>query len=133
AAEHSRDAYGILVCFGAAVGEEEGINVARRDLRELRAQARAHVSGHEWIGISKRGGLLLDCANHALVAMPDVDAHQLTVEVDETLAFGCPEVNSLRTRHWNWINCRLRRPLEERVAATERDNLFTRHGFNIAH
>ena len=39
--------------------------------------------------------LLADRANDALVAVADVDRHQLAVEVDEALALRRPEVNAL--------------------------------------
>src|SRR5438876_8095015 len=92
-AKHSRDADGVLVCLGAAVCEEEGVDVARCDLGKLHAQARAHLGCHEWVGIGKDCGLILNSANDALVAVPYVDAHQLAIEVDEPLLVRRPEVN----------------------------------------
>ena len=122
--EHPRDADRVLVCLGAAVSEEEGIDVSGRNLRELHAQARAHVGGHERVGIGERRGLLLDCANHPLVAVSDVHAHQLAIEVDEALSFRRPEVDSLRARDGNRIHRGLCGPLEERVPAAEFDDLL---------
>ena len=63
-----------------------------RDLRQLLAQPRARLGGHERIGVGQRRGLLLDRLDDARIAVADVDAHQLAVEVDEALAFGRPEV-----------------------------------------
>src|SRR5262249_60097047 len=79
--------------------------------------------------------LFLDRTYHALVAVADVDAHQLAVEIDEPLAFRRPEVDAFRARHRNWIDLRLGRPLEQGVLPTERDDLVAGHlavPFNIA-
>src|SRR5439155_16284337 len=65
----------------------------------------------------------------ALVAMADVHAHQLAVEVDEALAFGRPEVDALRAGHGDRIDFRLSGPLEERVLLRQRDHLFAGHCF----
>src|SRR5260370_3889923 len=106
-AEHSRDAYGVFVCLRAAVCEEERIDVAGCDLRELHSQTRAHFGGHERVSIGKRRSLLLDSANHPLVAVSDVDAHQLAIEVDETLSLRRPTVDPLGARDRNRIDCSL--------------------------
>ena len=47
AGDRARDLDGVLVGLGAAVGEEEDVDVARRDLGELRAEPRARLGGHE--------------------------------------------------------------------------------------
>src|SRR5882724_362093 len=104
-AEHPRDANRIFVRLSAAVGEEEGVDVAGCDLRKLHAEARP------------------------LVAVPDVHAHQLAIEVDEALSFRRPEVDSLCPRDGNRFHRGLRGPLEERVPAAEIDDLLARHGF----
>ena len=128
-AEHARDADRVLVRFGAAVGEEEDVDVAGRDLGELRAQPRARLGGHERVRIGEHRRLLLDRANHALVAVPDVDAHQLAVEVDEALAFRRPEVDAFGARDGNRIHRSLRGPFKECVPAAEVDDLLARHSF----
>src|SRR5262249_30188568 len=110
------------------VGEEEGIDVARRDLGELHAKPRAHLGGRGRPGVRERGCLLGDRADDALVAVTDVDAHQLAVEVDEALALGRPEVDSFRTGDGYRVHGRLRRPLVDRVAPTELDHLFAGEG-----
>src|SRR6266850_752796 len=130
AAKHSRDADGILVGLGAAVGEEESIDITGRDLRQLYTQSRAHLRGHKRIGIWKHGGLFLDRAHDSLVAVADVDAHQLAVEVDETFPPRRPEVNALRARHRYGIHRGLGRPLEERVPAAEFNDLLAAHCFS---
>src|SRR6267142_991240 len=70
AGEEPGDADRVLVCLGAAVCEEESVDVSRCDLRELHAEACAHFSGHERVGIGEGRGLLFDSANHPLVAVP---------------------------------------------------------------
>src|SRR5882672_12851123 len=127
--KHSSDADRVLVGLGAAVGEKEGVDVTGCDLRELYAQPRAHFRGHERVGIRKDRSLLLNRPNHTLVTVPDIHAHQLAIEVDETLAFRRPEVDSLCTGYGNWVDCGLGGPLEERVPAAEIDDLLARHGF----
>src|SRR5207248_624191 len=72
-------------------------------------------------------GLLLNRADHALVAMADVHAHQLAVEVDETLALRRPEVDALRACDRDGIDLRLRRPLVQRVASCQCDDLVAAH------
>jgi hypothetical protein len=117
----------VLVGLGSAVGEEKHVDVARRDLGELCAQARAGLGCHERVRVRKRGQLILDRPNHAFVAMTDVHAHQLAVEVDEPLAFGRVEVDPLRVRDGNRIHLRLRRPFEERMLLRQRNHLFSGH------
>ena len=60
--KEARDLDGVLVGLGAAVGEEESVDVAGGDFGELRAQARARLGRHEGIGIGERRGLLVDRA-----------------------------------------------------------------------
>ena len=66
--------------------------------------------------------------NHALVAVADVDAHQLAVEVDEALPFRRPEVNALCARDRDGIDLGLRRPFEQRVLLGEIDDFLAGHG-----
>jgi hypothetical protein len=68
------------------------------------AQPRARLGRHERVGVGERRRLLLDRADDALVAVADVHAHQLAVEVDEALAFRRPEVDALRARDRNRID-----------------------------
>src|SRR5688572_28394007 len=114
--EHSRDAYSVLVCLGATVGKEESINVAWCDLSQLHSETGALVCGHERVRIGKRRSLLLDCANRPFVTVADVDAHQLAVEVDETLSFRRPKIDAFGTRNRNRIHRGLGGPLEEGMA-----------------
>src|SRR5205807_691479 len=128
--EQTRDADCVLVRFGAAIGKEKRVNVTRSYLRELCTETGAHLSGHERIGVREHLRLFLDGANDSLVAMPDIDAHQLAVEVDVALIFRCPEVDALGARDGNRIHRGLGGPFEERVPATEFDDFFAGHGFS---
>ena len=127
ARRHPRQLDGVLVRFRAAVGEEEDVDVAGRDLGELGAKPRTGFGRHERVGVRQHGGLLGDRLNHPLVAVADVDAHQLAVEVDEPFSFRRPEVNPLGPLDRNRVDLRLRRPLEERVLLRERDHLVAGH------
>ena len=129
AGRHPRELDRVLVRLGAAIREEEDVDVAGRDRREPGAQPRARLRRHERVGVRQHRRLLLNRADHALVAMADVHAHQLAVEVDEALAFGRPEVDALRAGHGDRIDFRLSGPLEERVLLRQRDHLFAGHCF----
>jgi hypothetical protein len=59
--------------------------------------------------------------------MTDVDAHQLTIEVDEAFAFRCPKVDALCVIDGNGINRRLRGPLEERMSTGKCNDLIACH------
>src|SRR5258708_14866429 len=104
---HPREPDRVLVGFGAAVGEKEDVDVAWRDLGELRAQPRARFGGHKRIRVRQHLRLLVNRVDDALVAVTDVDAHQLAVEVDETLALGRPKIDSLRPSHPNRTELRM--------------------------
>jgi hypothetical protein len=125
--EQPRDANGVLVGLGAAVGEEEDVDVTGRERRQFGAQARARLGGHEGIGIGQLRGLILDGLDHPRIGVADVDAHQLRVEVDVALALRGPEIDALGPRNGNGIHVRLRRPFEEGVALGERHHLGTGH------
>src|SRR4051794_26608850 len=86
-AKESRNADGILRSLGAAVSKEESVDIAWGNLRELGSESRANFRRHKWIGVGKRCRLILNSSNYALIAVAYVDAHQLTVEVDETFSF----------------------------------------------
>src|SRR6187397_489015 len=111
----TRDLDRVLVRFGAAVGEEEDLDVPWTDLCELAAEPGPDFGRHERIGVGQRLGLMRDGPDDALVAVADVHAHQLAVEVEITLAFRRPEPAALRAGHRNRIDRALRRPLEQSV------------------
>ena len=119
---------GVLVGLGAAVGEEEAVDVAGRDGGQLRAKPRANLGGHERVGVRELRRLLLDGLHDTRVAVPDVHAHQLAVEVQEALAFGRPEIDALGAVHGNRIHGALRGPLEDGVLLRQRDDLVAGHG-----
>ena len=122
----ARDLHRVFVRLGTAVGEEEHVDVAGGQFGELGAELRARLGGHERVGVCERFRLRLDRANDPLVAVADVDAHQLAVEVEVALPLGSPEIDALGARHRNGVNGALRGPLEKRVLATEIDDVGAR-------
>ena len=112
---------GVLVGLGAAVGEEEDVDVAgaiSASLAPSRARGSVAMNG---LAYGERRRLILDGRMIARVAVAGVHAHQLTVEVDEALALRRQEIDALGARDGNGINAGLRRPFEERVLLRERD------------
>src|SRR5262245_26935570 len=85
--KETRDLDGVLVGLSTSVGEEKCVDIPGRDLGQLSSETRARLGRHERVSIGQRRGLLLNGANDALIAMTNVDAHQLAVEVDEALPF----------------------------------------------
>ncbi len=122
--DDTRHADRVLHRFRAAVREEEGVDVAGRDLGQLRPKPRPHFRGHEGIGVGQGGRLLLDGLHHLGMGVADVRAHELAVEVQVALAFGRPEVDAFRARDRDGVDLGLRRPLEHRVLAAEGDDLL---------
>src|SRR5580658_664270 len=124
----ARELDGVLVGLGAAVGEEEGVDVTRSNFCKLRSKPGARFRSHERISIRERRSLLADGLDDALVAMSDVDGHELAVEVDEAFAFRRVKVDPLGASHRNGIDLRLRGPFVQRVLAREIDDFFASHG-----
>ena len=124
---HPGDLDRVLVRLGAPVREEERVDVARRELGELGAQPRARLGRHERVGVGERRRLLRDGLDDALVAMADVRAHQLAVEVEVALALGRPEPAALGAGNGDRIDLRLGRPFEDRVALGQLDDLVAGH------
>ena len=128
AGRHPRQLDRVLVGFGAAVGEEEHVDVARARSRRACAPSRARGSvAMNGFAYASTAACSWIARIDALVAVADVHAHQLAVEVDEPLAFRRPEVDPLGARDRDRIDLRLRRPLEERVLLRQRDHLFAGH------
>ena len=71
--------------------------------------------------------MLLDRAHDSWIAVADVDAHQLTVEVEIALAFRRPEIGALGARDGDRIHGALNGPLENRVTLGEGDDVGTVH------
>ena len=107
----ARDFERVLVRIAAAVCEKEDVDVAGRDLGEPGAEARARLGGRRRARVRQDGDLILDGLDDARIRVPDVDAHQLAVEVDEALAVRRPQVDAPRARHRNRVDRALRRPL----------------------
>src|SRR5580700_2870435 len=127
AGEKARELEGVLVGIGAAVGEEECIDIAGSNFGELRAESRARFGSHERIRIGEPRRLLADRLNDALIAVSNVDGHKLAVEIDEALALRRVEVNALGAGDRNGIDFRLCRPFIERVLAGKIDDFGTGH------
>src|SRR5579864_8912307 len=97
----------ILMAFSfasAPVGKEKGVDVARRDFSELRAEPGAHFGRHEGIGVRESLNLLFNGGDETFVTVSDVDGHELAVEIDVALAFGSVEVNSLGASDGNGVD-----------------------------
>src|ERR1700752_70050 len=120
----SRETNRILVCLSPTISEEENVDVTRSYFGKFCTQTTTDFSRHERIGISKLVSLALDCVDDSFIAMTDVDAHQLAVEIDEAFPFGRPEIHALGVIDRNWIDSSLGGPFKECVPATEFDNLF---------
>ena len=93
--EESRNSEGVLYRLRATIREEEGVDVAWADLGELLAESRARFGCHEGIRIGELRRLIGDRLQHALIAVTNIGAHQLTVEVEELIALWCPEPRAL--------------------------------------
>ena len=122
----ARQAQRILVRFSTAQGEEEGLQVTRGQLGQQLPKASADLGGELWRGEGECAGLLGDRLGHATVAVPDVHAHQLAVEVDVALAVGVPEIDPLCPIDDDRVDLRLGGPGEEGVLAIEAQDLVGR-------
>ena len=111
AGDGARDLDRVLVRVVAAEREEDLVDVARQQLRQLLAETRPDLGRHEWADVGEKVGLALDRVDDPLVAMAGVDAHQLAVEVDETAAVHCLKMHALGARHHKWLERRLGRPV----------------------
>jgi hypothetical protein len=121
------DPDGVVVCRGAAQGEEDLADVTGEDLGQLLAQASAGLGGHERADVGEPLRLTLDRLDDAAVAVADVHAHELGVEVEVASAFRGPEVDALGVVDGDGVDCLLRLPVEHRVTPGERDDLLTAH------
>src|SRR5712692_1981579 len=122
------DLDGIFIGFGAAIRKKECVDVPGRDLGQLGSKTRPHLRGHKRVGVGKNGSLLVYGFNDTGIAVSNIDAHQLAVEVQEALALGRPEVDSLGAGDRNRIDVRLSRPLKECVFFAESDHFNAGHG-----
>ena len=126
----------VLVRLGAAVGEEEDVDVAGRDLGQLGAQAGARFTGHERVHVGELRRLILDRLHDRRMAVTGVDAHQLAVEVDVALALGRPEVHAPGPGDGDRVHRALHRPLVQTVLPAQRHHFVAGHprrGHRLAH
>jgi hypothetical protein len=127
AGEEAGDLDGVLVGFGAAVGKEKGVEVAGGNFGKLLAEACTRFGRHERIGVGEGLGLLVDGIDDALIAVANIDRHQLTVEVDEALACRRIEIDALGASDGDGVDLGLRGPLEQGVLFGEVDNFLAGH------
>ena len=118
----------VLVRLGPAQGEEGLLHVARPQRGELLAEERPGLVGGEGRDVGKRLPLLGDRVDHALVAVADVDAHQLRVEVEIARAVDPVEVDALGAIDGHRRDLGLRGPVVEGVALRQLDDLIGRQG-----
>ena len=76
----------VLVGVGATVGEEDGVEVSRGDLRDEPGGLATRVVGKARRDGAELGGLLLDRGDELGVLVADVEVDQLRGEVEITLA-----------------------------------------------
>ena len=100
----------VLICFRAAEREEKLFEITRHHVGEFFAKSGAHFTRHTWSGIHQLFGLLLNRLNHPLIAVTDVDAHQLRIEIEIALAMSIPKINALPFRHRDRVDRVLGRP-----------------------
>jgi hypothetical protein len=131
--ERLRDADRVLVRLRAAEGEEGLLEVARPKVRQLLAEPGSGLVGHERRDVGKLLRLAGDRLGHALVAVPDVHAHELRVEVEVAGAADVPEVDALGPVDRDRGRLGLRLPVVERVALGLLDDLRRGHRCVFAH
>jgi hypothetical protein len=51
--------------------------------------------------------------NHPLIAVPDVDAHQLAIEINEALSFRRPKINSPLNAPPEWDRRQIARTIQK--------------------
>ncbi len=118
---------GVLDRLRAAEREEDLVQVAGQDLRQLRAEAGPDL-GHEGrLDVLELRRLGADGVDDAAVAVADVDRHELAVEVEDPAPLGRVQVDALRAVDRHGVHGALDGPAEERVGAGEADDLLARH------
>jgi hypothetical protein len=90
----------VLVGFGAPQGKEHLFHVARQELGKLGAEPGPRFRRHEGADVRQLLSLPVDGFDDPPVAVPGVDAHELTVEVEVSTPVGVVEVDALRARDW---------------------------------
>ena len=123
--EHAHCLDGVLVRFRTTEGVEERVQVTGNQFCQAHREFRADLGCHAGVGIRQRGGLILNGFDHLGMAVADVHAHQLTVEIDPALSFGSVQVDALGAHDRQWINFASRAPREQAVLLARVDH-FTR-------
>ena len=122
ARELSRELEGILVRLRTTIGEEEHVDVTRRDLCQLRAEARSRHNPFEGDPEAvAAGGKLFE--QHPEWFGQDGTA----VEVQVAGAVRRVEIDALGPLDGDGVDGRLCRPLIQRMLAAERDDLLPAH------
>ncbi len=115
---------GVFVCLGTTKGEEDFVDVARKQLSQLLAQPGSRLMRHEGVDEGQFLGLSLDRLDDARVAVPRIHAHELAIEVDDALAVGRVEVDAFGVIDGNRVGCGLGGPVVERVLAAKGDDFL---------
>jgi hypothetical protein len=98
---------GVLDGLGAAVGEEDLVQLARGALGDEAGRLGAHVDGEGRREGRQLSGLFLDGGDDVGVLVADVRVDQAAGEVEVAVAVVVPEVRALGPRHRQWIDARL--------------------------
>src|SRR5439155_2513009 len=122
----TRDPDRVFIGVGAGVGKEKRIDVAGSNLGELGPEPRSRFCNHERVRVREYRRLILNRLDHTTVAVTDIHAHQLAVEIEISPAVRFPEVYALRAGNGNVIDPALRGPLEQRVLLREYDDVVGR-------
>src|SRR3990172_3730724 len=117
----------VLDGLRSAEREEDLVHVARQDLGQLRPQARPWLGREGGLDVLELRRLRRDGVDDPPIAVADVHAHQLAVEVDDAPPLGRVEVDPLRVVDGDRVELALHAPTEERVLAAEADDLLAGH------
>ena len=117
----------VLDRLGPAQGQEDLVEVARQDLGQLGPETRPWLGGEGRLDVLELGRLGGDRVDHPPVAVADVDAHQLAVEVDDPATLGGVQVDPLGVVDRDRVDRALDRPREEGVLARQPDDLLGGH------
>ena len=117
AGEDARHPDGVLDRVGAAVGEEDLVQIPWGNLCDAAAELAANIVGEGRCDRREATSLLLDSRNEVRMLVAQVEVDQLTREVEVGVALVVPERGAFAPRDRQWIDQRLRAPRVEHVAA----------------
>ena len=120
------DLHRVLVRLRPAQREERLLDVAGPQRRELAPEESALLVGEQRRDVREALGLAPDRLDDLPISVPDVDAHQLAVQIQVALAVDVPEVDALGASDRDRSGGGLRRPVVHRVALGELDDLLSR-------